>query len=622
MAENGGGAYAFVMSFVAASDKYRSQFVDKWQEVVSNFIVDGSQVHNMGGQSTPYSRERVIYKNPSRRVYLRDPETHKLVMTYAAKLARAILGDREGKFVQAQPVGYEDVPKAVVTTKLLRYFFLLPGHFRTLVEAMVDMILFGTSVVEVYWRYEEKEVIVRTVESDGMTEVSTTTRQIVPTYDDPCLRVVDVMDFYPDPGRYRIEDMAGCAKKFKMNGYEAKQKAEQGYYSKSAVRDAMGGGGASDVASHEDSFRAGYDQPAQREPVPDFNEKTGYEYHGDIPADADVKDDITGEKITRGVITIWNQKVIRARAWPLLSADLPFGAFVINPVQGRFYGISPAETVRFNQAFADSMMQLLAEAMIRRVHPPIAYDSDADFDVAKLREWKADLPIPVRGGPSAIGTLQYDADVNGGFNLLMGLKEEIKGGSGALGGIQGEEGPDRESATGAQQRVQMALDRPELAGMILESECLPRIGKQLLKLGQQFIEDTEDLKRRVGEIPDPFWIGDILGDYDVRFVGSRNAMSNQEKLQAVDRLISMGTAFPAFQAFMPNIEVGQMIVGELMGLPEAAGQIGDPQTFMQNIQLTQAMGMAGAPAGPAGNGVPQAAQPPGMLPAQAAGGTA
>ena len=65
---------------------------------------------------------------------------------------------------------------------------------------------------------------------------------------------------------------------------------------------------------------------------------------------------------------------------------------------------------------------------------------------------------------------------------------------------------------------------------------------------------------------------------------------------------------------------GQMIVGELMGLPDAAAQIGDPQTMMQNMALTQAMGQAGA-TGPQ-NGVPATGQPPGMLPAQAAGGTA
>ena len=610
--------YRFVMSFISTSDKYRQQFVEKWQEVASNFIVDGAQTFATGGETSPYSRTKV-YRSPKNRIFLRDPETHKLVMTYAAKLARTIFGDRKGEFVQAQPVGYEDVAKSQVVTRLLRYDFNLPGHFRTFVEGLVDMVLFGTSVVECYWRYEEQEVVVRHAVSDGVTEVSSTSRMTVPIYDDVCLRNVDILDFYPDPARYRIEEMSGCAKKFKMNGFEANRLADSGYYSKARVQEALDSAVKSVVGTKEQSFRSGLDQPAQADPVPGFREMIGYDYWGNIPEDADVRDDETGDRITRGVVTILNQKVVRARNWPLTDPRLPFFSLIINPVQGRFYGISPAEVVRFDQSFADAMKILLAEAIVRQVHPPIAYDSDADFDVAKLREWKADLPIPVRGGPSAIGTLRYDANIANGFSLLTGLKQEIQGGSGALGSIQGENGPDRESATGAQSRMQMAMDRPELAGMVLESECLPPIAKAMLMRNQQFIEDTEDLARRVGEMPTPFWIGDILGDFDIRFVGSRNGMSSQEKLMSLQTLAQFGTAFPAFQAMMPNAEVAQMIVGDLLNLPEAAAQIGNLQAMQQNVALTQAMAQAGGQGGPAQNGVPVAPQPIAPV-AQLAGG--
>jgi hypothetical protein len=618
MADQGGmSAYKFVMSFVSASDKFRQQFTDKWQEVVSNFIVDGAQIQNTGGETSPYSRSKV-YRSPRNRIFLRDPETHKLVMTYAAKLARTIFGNKRGEFVQAQPVGYEDVAKSDVVTRLLRYDFNLPGHFRTFVEGLVDMILFGTSVIECYWRYEEREVIVRQAITDGATEFLSSSRMTVPVYDDVCIRNVDVMDFYPDPARYRIEEMSGCAKKFKMNGFEARRLADTGYYTKSGVSSAMGSS-VKTVEMQEQSFRSGLDQPAQADPIPDFKEMVGYDYWGNIPEEADARDDETGERITRGVVTILNQQVVRARNWPLTDPRLPFFTLIINPVQGRFYGISPAEVVRFDQSFADAMKILLAEAIVRQVHPPIAYDSDAEFDVAKLREWRADLPIPVRGGPQAIGTLRYDANIQSGFALMTGLKQEIQGGSGAMGAIQGESGPDRESATGYQGRVQMALDRPELAGMVLESECMPPIAKAMLMRNQQFLEDTEDLKRRVGEIPAPFWIGDILGDFDIRFVGSRNAMSNQERLMSLQTLAQFGTAFPAFQAMMPNAQVAQMIVGDILNLPEAAAQIGDLQAMQQNVALTQMMSQAGGHGGPAQNGV--ATQPQPIAPmAQLAGG--
>ena len=53
------------------------------------------------------------------------------------------------------------------------------------------------------------------------------------------------------------------------------------------------------------------------------------------------------------------------------------------------------------------------------------------------------------------GMLAGYIDINGGFALMQGLKQEIQGGSGALGGIQGEEGPDREAASVGVQRVQL-----------------------------------------------------------------------------------------------------------------------------------------------------------------------
>ncbi len=608
--------YKFVMSFVSASDKYRSQFVDKWQEVIANFVVDGAQTIQ-GGEWSPYNRSKV-FKSNRNKIFLRDPETHKLVMTYASKLVRAVLGDRDGEFIKAQPVGWEDAVKSRVVNKLLRYDFNLPGHFRTLVEAVVDMLLIGTSVIENYWKFEEKEILVRTFESDGVVEAATISHQKVPVYDDPCIRNVDVMDFYPDPARYRMEEMSGCAKGFRMNAFEAQRLAENGYYSKTQTDMALGRGQPGAGEGRETSFREGLDQPLDRKPVTEFKEMKGYEYWGEVPAECEVKDDETGELITRGVVTVLNEHVVRARKWPLVNSRLPFYTFIINPVQGRFYGISPAETIRFDQSFTDAMKILMAEAVIRQVHPPIAYDPDSDInDLSKLRDWKADLPIAVRGGPAAIGTLKYGADTNAGWNMISSLKADIQGGSGALGAIQGDPGPDRESATAASSRVQFAMDRPELAGMILERECLPPLAVGMLKLNQQFLEDTDDLAKRVGELPAPFWIGDILVDFDIQCIGSRNAVTKQEKLQSFDRLTAYSATSPAFAAMLPNQQIAQWVVGDLLGLEEIAGMAGDPQTVALNMMLQQISGQQG---GPAQNGVPAQAEPAGMLPAQASGG--
>lgn len=610
---NASEAYRFTMGFVASSDKFKSQYVDRWREVLSNFMVE-PQFDNPAS-TTPYRYGRV-YTPPRRQVILKDPETHKTIMVYASKLARSILGSREREYIKARPRGLEDaVGKAPTVSKLLRYDFALPGSFRTFVEAIIDMLLFGTSIIEVGWEYCEYEMPVRTVTSEMGVELDEWTRQRVPVYDDVRLTAVDIVDFYPDPSRYRIEDMCGAAKRFRMTAWEARQKAAGNIYDGAAVERAIGDlsrGNATSSVTSRDNWRRGIDQPADTAQGSEFQDMIGYEYWGNVPWVDDYGS-------SRRVITVLNNVVVRDDPWPLADPHLPWHTLIINPVQGRFYGISPAEVIRYQQDFADAISMLLAEAIIRKVKPPVAYDPEAtDPDISRLNVWsRSDTPIAIRGGPNAIGTLRYDADITAGFNMLGGLKASMEEASGALGGISGEAGPDREAASVGVQRVQMALDRPELAGMVLENVCLPPIGEAMLRRNQQFL-DTEGLRLRVGEIPEPVWIGTIMGDFDVEFVGSRMALSRQEKLQSYDRLTAMSAAIPPLQALIPWMEIAREMVDDVLQLPEVAARMRDPNMVMANMMMMQQLAPGAGAAN--GNGVGPQPEPAGLMPAQAAGG--
>jgi len=599
------------MGFVAHSDKHRQQHLEKWEEVVANFIVEPNDRWSSRQSSySPYRNPPRSSRKARRQIILKDPETHKLVMSYAAKLTRALFSDRRHEYVSASPVGYEDVLASDTVTRLLRYTWALPGVFRSMLEGIIDMLLFGTCVVEVPWKYLQREMPVRSVSTQLGVELSETTRAVVPVYDDPAVNVLDVFDFYPDPGRYRIEDMSGAAKRFQMNAAAANRMVEGGLWKADAVRKAVNGATSNRPHdSAEDDLREGLDQPEDRTQYSEFKDLTGYEYWGEVPWKTDAGSN-------RQVITIWNNEVVRVDDYPLNDPHLPFHSLVVNPMQGRFYGISPAEVIRYDQSFADAVKILLAEAIVRRVHPPIAYDTDGDFNVDKLDLWKADVPIGIRGGPNAIGTLKYDADVGAGFALWQGLVDNIQGGSGATGGVQGEEGPDREAATVGAFRIQAAMDRPELAAMILEEHSLPSISKAFIRRHQQFLRGTDDLQLRIGEMPESAWIGTIMGDFDVRFNGSRRAMTRQMKLQSVDRLVALATAMPPLAAGLPVQDIGQYVIGDLLELPEIAAKMGNPQEMLRNILLQQAMGQGGG----GQNGVAQRSQPAGALPAQASGG--
>jgi hypothetical protein len=610
----------FVMSFLSASKKLKQPLTEKWREVEDNFFVEpyraSSHSRTSAGLNSPYStRNRGFGIRDN--VVLKDPETHKVVMTYVSKLMKALFGEQRKEFMQARPVGWEDASvKAPEVTRLLKYVMGLPGHYQTFAEALLDMTLHGTAVIESPWKYVERSIPVREVSEQYGVETYAESVQSVPVYDDVCLRPISVDDTFPDPGNYRLADMSGFAKRFRISKASARRMAQQGIYSSSEVEEAIRSLGA---VRQDDSGRVRDGDAKYAEPVSDFGEMTGYEYWGDIPESIPLRTpDGRTSNDGWGVATAINGIVVRGDAWPLGDYSLPFHSLIINPVQGRFYGTSPAEVIRYDQSFADAIKMLVAEAIVRSIHPPIAYDSDADFDPAKLRAWKADLPIPIRGGPSAIGTLQYNANYQAAFAVQSQLTDSMQGSSGARGAIQGENGPDRESASVGVARFEAAMGSVELAAMILENECLPSIARGILKRCQQFLT-SEDLKRRIGDQPESLWIGDIMGDFDVQFFGSRQMQSRQEKLQTWDRMISWSAAVPAARAFLPNLLLMQKLIGDEMEMPAVAAAMGDPQQIQANLALEQAMTQNGQ-GGPANNGVPPNGQPAGMLPMQAAGG--
>jgi hypothetical protein len=609
-------AHEFTMGFVEISDRFRAQHIDKWQEVVANFAVTPFW-ENRGRMNSPY-RYGQVYQTPRQSIVLKDPETHKVIMTYASLYLQSLFGDPRREYVSAKPTGHEDAPqKAPTVTRLLRYAFGLPGHYRSFLETLIDMLLFGTSMVQVGWRYDEREMPVRSVATPvpGF-DTSTTGRFRVPVYDDVEITPLDVKDFYPDPSEYRMHKMRGAAKRFRMRPQEALGMARKGIYDEMPVRKAISNlSNSATMAGGEDridKFREGLDQPSEKEAHSSFKEMIGYEYWGDVPW-------VDDEGSARRVITVLNNVVVRDRPFPLADPHLPFHSFVINPVQGRFYGLSPAEVIRYDQSLADAIKVLLAQAMIRRVHPPIAYDPDAELghnEIAKLRAWRADTVVPVRGGPKSIGTLQYDIDVLGGFGFLQGLQASMQGGSGAGGAVQGEPGPSREPANIGVRRMQAAMARTDLGAQLIEEDCLPMIGKAVLRRYQQFLPDSAALAQRIGEMPQAAWIGDIMGDFDVSFHGSRKSISRQEKLQSIDRLVALSAAVPPFMVQIPWDQIAYNIVGETLELADVAAKMQDPNsnTALMNTLLSSVLGQGGGQS-------PRASQAPGTLTETASGGT-
>ncbi len=599
----------FVMSFIDDAKKPMTEMQDVLQETLGNLLVKPYSDTNWYQRTDkPYytTRDRQVLSG----AILKTPESNQIAMSLMAKAMPTLFG-KQG-FIRCRPVGSEDLIRSDTTSRVLQYDFRIPGHYRTVYEWILDGIWSGTGMIKGYWRYEEDERLAFSTRYMDGTSLRTEQMETYASFDDPCLQGLDLMKFYPDPGHTRIAEMIGAADESTITGREAMMLAEQGKYDKNAVKRAIGN--ARKLADMKDSssstwdYRKGFDQSVNAKIPDDFLPLKRFEYYGDTPFPPD-----TGMK-RRRVLTVLNGELVRRRSWFLPTPRLPYFDCTINPMQGRFYGLSPLEIMRYHQDFTDAMLMNIADGTMRSIHAQPMVDRNAMVEIQKLRRPGPDVPV-LTNSVDAVKFLEYRPPIMEAWRIMTELIGQMRSGAGAVSAIQGLGlGIDRASATEAQGTFAAAMDRPELMVELIERDSLPPLGRFLLSLNQAYL-DEEGLAKRVGQVPGVVELGDIDGDFDVEFVGSRLVHSQQEELGMMERIEAQIKTSP-FAAIFPWMDFYKRWL-KVAELPELEALVGNAESTRMNIALQQMSGNNQAAGN--GNGTAPAALPAGMIPAQAAG---
>jgi hypothetical protein len=340
-------------------------------------------------------------------------------------------------------------------------------------------------------------------------------------------------------------------------------------------------------------------------------ELDAYEYYGETPFRGAGSDPRQEDGIARRVITVMNGETVRSRPWP---RRLPFTEIKIIPRPGSFWGVSIGELVKYDQDFADTAKMMLADAVVREAHPPFIYDRNAEVQLSKLRAFNPRVPIGANR-TDAVQTLNYAPRLADMFALYGGVKGQMRDASSALDSLQGQVGPDRESATGSSLRFQAAQNRPELFATVAEREWLPADGRIVADLYKEFLRSDEELTRRVGQSTMAVSIIDMQPDFDIEFIGSRH-LNQQQRLEAFREVNAASASNPIAQQIIPWVMLYRKWFKDL-GAEEIAAMVGNPTLMQLHMLLTQ----TGEPGGQTANGEAQTAAPSGLLPAQTAGVT-
>lgn len=573
----------FVLDFLMRSNTGREPFLKLADEILENRLVDPDHGR---GHETQFKVGSLSFKKPS---ILRDPtgrrSRSKLKSPKTAEIIDGLISDALGlllgspEFIQVMPVGSDDMEKARYLGRLLMRVLESPGWFRTLHELFSDAFTFGVAVAEFGWETRTRNQAVKREVLDPETGIqigSETRIEEVVYRDAPMMRLVDAWDAYPDPQGTRIQDdMMGFAKRFRMSKQRALGLAEAGVFDKADVQRAVASGPSRPTDSGVDQERF---PELTADTVEDYGVMTGFDWWGEVPFNS------PGGR--NRVITLLNGIRVRSSVNPYIDGNIPFKEFVPNPVPKRWWGLSPAEIVRFLQDSLDSLLMSATDSADMAARNIMLVRRTSGIDKSRLMQR---LPGDViEGGQiddNHIRPLPFDTStLQFALNEAVRRGLEMEGAAGSNNPQRALAGMDRAAATTTQEIVRLASQKTELMVRVLEKNDMPFVGSTIHSRLKQFL-DPEREAILAGETF-PVTLADVDFNADVRFMGSRQAMSKQQRFAVKERILNTLMAKPEAAVMYPKF-ILRMLRDDL-GLPDAQEIVLEAQQAFQLLQQQQA----------------------------------
>src|SRR3972149_158123 len=297
---------------------------------------------------------------------------------------------------------------------------------------------------------------------------------------------------------------------------------------------------------------------------------------------------LPGDGFRRRRMTVLNGVLVESRKNPFrMKRRIPMFDFVLNPIAGRWRGVSPAQAARFKQSFLDALLMGLGAAIVRASSPPFLLKQGSGINEDDLLAFRWDRPLrSTHDLDRVLKQIPYAPPIQPTMELYAMLTQQIRRQSAASDPVQGLGfGSKRMSATETQFLGRQSLTRPEMTSAFLELDKLPALGKGLWELNRQFLTSPEDIAERVpAKLADAATLENLHTDRDLRFVGSRKMQTKQMRLQALMQILNVVGSIPGAAPKFPFEEVFVEIL-ETLDLKKLEGFVGNParaEEFVEN----------------------------------------
>ena len=551
----------WINQWVLASHRIRQQFEPYWEENWLNYRVEPLGGRSLGQkQINPYADD---FSGNAGIGALKTPESHQVANTLTATILASLFGVRN--YVQAEGTGGEDQEGARKVSQLVMFGLERPGNYRTNYETLKDAIIFGSGFYRASWVTQTRMVPRRMPIPDGQggfllnpqtgIPVTVLTNVMVPVKDDPALVPLSLYDIWLDPSIARFSDSKGIVERGRISNDDLSAMRGQPGWDSNAIDRLML------MAPNEFIKGPGQDtspklsiEQLNREDLKNLQEfgyRGTWTYTGML--DSGTARKLSLDPNMSHTLTVANGILIGKAQNPQRNGELPYGSITILPTGGQPYGLSPLTVIRYLQDVSDSQLILTMQAMIEAVYQNYIVGGAAGADPQFFKQLERKRPrqvFSVAGEVTQVQPLPKDYQ---GLQIasqgLQMLSQVMRDASSARDPIQGIQANDRSTATEVNVTASAALQNVDQLSALIERDELPREGSLIHGLYYVNLEDEGMVLKRIGDKEQTsISFFDIDGDYDLNFVGARQAITKQQKSNDFKEFIGFLVQTPLGQA--------------------------------------------------------------------------
>ena len=421
-------------------------------------------------------------------------------------------------------------------------------------------------------------------------------------FNGPIWNTVDRLDFWQQPGKKRIQDMAWVIHRYWLDWDDMVEDAasDYPYFDRAAVQRLkdfpMDGAAASEWTSRKVVYRNQYDYQARAQEA--FAKPVEvWEYHGTVPSE------FAPDGIRHRCIAIGNSRVVlKNREGPMANQQKPFASYSPMADPYSFDGVGKAEIAYGPQRTADRLNNQRLDAIDLLIDPQYVVSSTANLNTQNLFS-RAGRIIMVDGDASEntfrpIAPDMRGVQVGGGeIDRLFGMMQL---GTGETEALLGGAGGSRETARGFLGRQENALTRLSLETRAAEEGFIEPLADAFRSMDRLLLTLPHELKI-LGSLATtnpitglPYQAvqievdyDDLAADYRARAVGASQMAGRSTRQQNLLGLLQMMSSNPALmqlvnwaafarQAFelFDFKNVNELLVSQVPAINQVAEQAG------------------------------------------------